>query len=100
MSPDDRDPPEYSHESILEAVVRALLSSDDLDELCRDAGTAVLVDRDDEPVTVTSALTYADAGVLTLDNGVYVELSDGSRFGLTIAVSARGHGDTRVRPPT
>lgn len=77
-----------------------LLTSDDLDELSRDAGTAVLIDRDGDPVLITSALTYADAGVLTLDKGVYLELTDGSRFGLTISVASRGHGATTVRPPT
>ncbi len=87
------------HETILQGVIRALLTSDDLDELSRDAGTAVLIDRDGEPVTVSSALTYDDAGVLTYDKGVYVELSDGSRFGVTISVSSRGHGDVTVRPP-
>ena len=99
--PDDHDHDhDHDHETILQQVIRALLTSDDLDELSRDADTAVLIDRDGEPVLVTSALTYADAGVLTLDKGVYLELSDGSRFGLTISVSSRGHGDTTVRPPT
>jgi hypothetical protein len=95
----DGDEPDYDHEKILEAVIRNLVTSDDLEELSRDAGTAVLIDRDGEPVIVISAFTYADAGVLTLDHGVYLELSDGSRFGLTISVSSRGDGDTTVRPP-
>ena len=96
----DDSNPDYDHETILEAVIRALLTSDDLDELSRDAGTGVLIDRDGQPVTVDSALSYADAGVLTLDKGVYLEFSDGSRFGLTISVSSRGHGDTTVCPPS
>ncbi len=94
--PTDED---TDHETILQAVIRALLTSADLDELSRDADTAVLIHHDGEPVTITSALTYADAGVLTLDKGVYLELSDGSRLGLTIGVSSRGHGHTTVRPP-
>lgn len=98
--PTDDSEPDYDHETLLEAVIRTLLQSDDLDELSRDAGTGILIDRDGQPVTVLSALTYADAGVLTLDKGVYLELSDGSRFGLTISVSSRGHGDTTVRPPS
>ena len=93
------DDPEHDHETILQAVIRTLLTGDDLDELSRDAGTALLIDHDGEPVTITSALTYADADVLTLDKGVYLELSDGSRFGLTISVPSRGHGDVTVRPP-
>jgi hypothetical protein len=98
--PIDDSTPDYDHETILAAVIRTLLTSDDLDELSRDADTGVLIDRDGQPVTVDSALTYADAGVLTLDKGVYLELSDGSRFGLTISISSRGHGDTSVRPPS
>ncbi len=98
--PHDGHEPEYNHETILEQVIRALLTSDDLDELSHDAGTAALIDRDGEPVTVLSALTYTDAGVLTLDKGVYLELSDGSRFGLTISASSRGHGGATVRPPS
>ncbi len=100
MPYDQDDEPEHDHETILQQVLVSLLTSDDLDELSRDADTAVLIDRDGEPVVVTSTSTYADAGVLTLDKGVYLELSDGSRFGLTISVSSRGHGDTTVRPPT
>ncbi len=100
MPYDQDDEPEHDHETILQQVLVSLLTSDDLDELSRDADTAVLIDRDGEPVVVTSASTYGDAGVLTLDKGVYLELSDGSRFGLTISVTSRGHGDTTVRPPT
>ena len=99
MPYDDGDEPDYDHETILEAVVRTLLISDDLDELSRGAGAGVLIDRDGGPVLITSADTYAAAGVMTLDKGVYLHLSDGSCFALTIGVNSRGHGDTTVRPP-
>ena len=95
----DDDESAYHHETILEQVLRALLTSDDLDELSADTGTATLIDRYGQPVLITSALTYTDAGVPTYDKGVYLELSDGSRFGLTISVASRGCGTT-VRPPT
>ena len=99
MSISDDDEPDYHHETIFEQVIRALLTSDDLEELSADADTATLIDRDGQPVLITSALTYTDAGVLTYDKGVYLELSDGSRFGLTISLASRGHGGTTVRPP-
>jgi hypothetical protein len=89
MAFDDADEPEPDHETVLQAVIRSLLTSDDLDQLCRDG----------DPIHVRSAETYADAGVLTLDRGVYLELSDGSRFGLTLSVSARGSHDTTALPP-
>lgn len=88
---------EPDHEAILEAVVQHLLTSDDFDALCADAGTATLIDGDGQPVSLHSAATYRDAGVMTHDRGVYVEFSDGSTFALTITVSARGRGDTTCR---
>ena len=52
-------------------------------------------------VLITSALNYDDSGVLTHDQGVYLELSNGSRFGLTISAASRGHGDiTALLPDT
>jgi len=99
MAFDDADEPEFDHETVLQAVIRYLLTSDDLHALSSDAGTAALVDGDGDPIYVRSAETYADAGVLTLDRGVYLELSDGSRFGLTLSVSARGRHDTTAIPP-
>ena len=99
MASDEPDEPDDDHETVLQAVLRSVLTSDDLDRLCEDAGTAVLLDAHGHPLEVRSAHTYADAGVLTLDRGVLLELSDGSRFGLTISVASRGHGDTTVRPP-
>ncbi|MGW3606487.1 hypothetical protein [Micromonospora sp. NPDC005161] len=49
------------------------------------------------PVTIPSARVYRDAGVLTLDRGVWLELSDGSVFGLTVQISRRPRGDVTVR---
>jgi hypothetical protein len=43
--------------------------------------------------------SYRDAGVLTLDHGVLLELSDGSAFGLTVTVSRRPAVDVTVRDP-
>jgi len=99
MAFDDADEPEFDHETVLQAVIRYLLTSDDLYALSCDTGTAALVDGDGDPIYVRSAQTYADAGVLTLDRGVYLELSDGSRFGVTLSVSARGRHDTTASPP-
>lgn len=96
MAFDDADEPGLDHETILQAVLRYLLTSDELDQLCSDAGTASLIDDDGDPIYVRSAETYADAGVMTLNRGVYLELSDGSRFGITLSDSARG---TTAIPP-
>jgi hypothetical protein len=93
----DDDEPDYDHETILEQVMRALLTSDELEQLCVDADTATLLDDDGDLVWITSALTCAEAGVLTHDKDVYLELSDGSRFGLTISIASRGHGETTAR---
>lgn len=79
---------DFGHEQLLEALVTRLLGSDTLEQLCADADLPVLVDDTGEPVTVT-ARTYPDAGVLTLNRGIYLELSDGSVFGLTVTVSRR-----------
>jgi hypothetical protein len=91
MHDDDLDETfaEFGHEEILQAVVRHLLTTDDLDELCADADLPVLVEDAGRPVRITSARTYRDAGVLTMDRGVWLELSDGSAFGLTVTVSRR-----------
>ncbi len=95
---DDQELADYGHEEILQAVVRHVLTADDLDQLCDDAGIPALVDACGQPVTITDAHTYRDAGVLTLDRGVLVELSDGSQFGLTISVSRRPSGEVTLRP--
>jgi hypothetical protein len=80
---------DFDHEELLQALVQHLLATDDLDELCADAGLPVLVDADGRPVRVTAARSYRDAGVLTMNCGVWLELSDGSAFGLTVTVSRR-----------
>jgi hypothetical protein len=96
---DDERWDEYAHEEILQAAVRHLLSADDLDQICADADLPTLLDATGQPVTITSAHTNRDAGVLTLDRGVWLELSDGSRFGLTVTVSRRPCGEVILRPP-
>lgn len=89
----------YPHEQILEAAVRHLLRTGDLDRICDEAGFPVLIQGTGEPVTVTAARTYRDAGVSTLDRGVWLELSDGSRYGLTITCSGRPDREVTLRPP-
>jgi hypothetical protein len=88
---------EYAHEDILQALVLSLLTSADLDELCDDADLPQLTHDDGLPVTITSARTYRDAGVLTLDRGVWLELSDGSVYGLTIVISRRPRSEVTLR---
>ena len=90
---------EYAHEEILQALVTHLLTAGDLDQLCDDADLPHLVHDDGTPVTITSARLYRDAGVLTLDRGVWLELSDGSVFGLTVQVSRRPHDEVTLRRP-
>ncbi|WP_428962977.1 hypothetical protein [Micromonospora fluostatini] len=93
----DSDGDEYAHEDTLQALIRHLLTTADLDDLCDDAGLPHLV-HDGEPVTVTTARTYHDAEILTLDRGVWLELSDGSAFGLTVHINRRPRGEvTRSR---
>ncbi|GGL92974.1 hypothetical protein [Micromonospora yangpuensis] len=89
---------EYVHEDTLQAVIRHLLTTVDLDDLCHDAGLPHLV-HDGEPVTVTAADTYHDASILTLDRGVWLELSDGSAFGLTVQIGRRPRGEVTLDPP-
>ncbi|MEO3780475.1 tetratricopeptide repeat protein [Micromonospora sp. B11E3] len=88
---------EYAHEEILQALVRYLLTSGDLDQLCDDADLPHLVDDDGDPVTITSARVYRDAQVMTLDRGVWLELSDGSVFGLTVIIARRPRNDVTLR---
>ncbi len=90
---------EYAHEEILQALVTHLLTTADLDQLCDDADLPHLMLTDGTPLTVDSARAYRDAGVLTLDRGVWLELSDGSAFGLTIGVSRRPRGEVTLRRP-
>jgi hypothetical protein len=87
---------EFGHEHLLEALVTHLLDSATLEQLCLDADLPVLVDNAGEAVTVT-ARAYPDAGVLTLDRGIYLELSDGSAFGLTVTVSRRPTVEVHLR---
>lgn len=90
---------EYPHEQILEAAVRHLLRTGDLDRICDEAGLPVLMHGTGEPVTVAAAQTYRDAGVLTPDRGVWLELSDGSRYGPSITCSGRPDYEVTLRPP-
>jgi hypothetical protein len=84
-------------ENLIPALVKRLLTGASLAELCDDTGLPVLVDEHDQPVDTTACHTYRQAGVMTLDTGVWLELSDGSAFGLTLTVSRRPHTDTALR---
>ncbi|MFC0030148.1 hypothetical protein ACFFMM_11520 [Micromonospora chaiyaphumensis] len=88
---------EYAHEEILQGLVRSLLTSADLDQLCDEADLPQLTHDDGTPVTVTSARVYRDAGVMTLDRGVWLELSDGSVFGLTVSIARRPRDEVTLR---
>ncbi|MEV4481824.1 hypothetical protein [Micromonospora coxensis] len=90
---------EYAHEEILQALVARLLTAGELDQLCDGVDLPYLVGEDGIPVTITSARIYRDAGVMTLDRGVWLELSDGSVFGLTVQMSRRPRHDVTVRRP-
>ncbi|MEH0985871.1 hypothetical protein [Micromonospora sp. CPCC 205556] len=93
----DDDFGEYTHEEILQALVRHLLTSDELDQLCDDADLPQLTHDDGTPVAITSARVYRDAGVLTLDRGVWIEFSDGAVFGLTVQISRRPRSEVTLR---
>lgn len=97
MYDDSDDLDGYGHEELLQALVRHLLSGDDLADLCAYADIPILVDTAGQPVRVTSARSYADAGVLTHDRGVLVRFSDGSAFGLTVTVNRRPTEEITVR---
>jgi hypothetical protein len=84
-------------ENLIHALVKRLLAGASLAELCDDTGLPVLVDEHDQPVDITACHTYRQAGVMTLDVGVWLKLSDGSAFGLTLTVSRRPHTGTALR---
>ncbi|MGK5741508.1 hypothetical protein [Micromonospora sp. URMC 103] len=87
---------EYAHEEILQALVLRLLTSAELDELCDEVDLPQLT-YEGQPVAIAAASTYREAGVLTLDRGVWLELSDGSAFGLTVHISRRPRGEVTLR---
>jgi hypothetical protein len=90
---DDQDHDEYTHEDTLQAALVAAFTGDyaDLTDLCEDAGLPALRDADGHEVTVSAAHTYRDAGVLTTNRGVVLDLSDGSQFQLTVVISRSPH---------
>jgi hypothetical protein len=94
---DDQELAEYGHEEFLQALLWRLFNADALDQLCDDAGIPAPLDAGGQPVTISDARTYRDAGVLTRDRGVLVDLSDGSQFGLTVSVSRRPSGEVSLR---
>jgi hypothetical protein len=97
MSDEPQHEDESGHEQTLQQVLLQLLQveANDLEELCEAAGIPVLTDTTGQPVYLTSVRSYEDAGIMTLDKGVWLELSDGSAFGYTITV---GHRPTGYSP--
>src|SRR5262249_12523553 len=95
---DDQWSAEYGHEEFLQAIVLHVFNADALDQVCDDAGIPALLDAAGQPMTITDARTYRDAGVLTRDRGVLVKLSDGGQFGLTVTVSRRPSGGATLGP--
>jgi hypothetical protein len=93
---DDEPQDEFDHEQTLEQVLLHLLQTEagDLEGLCEAAGIPVLTDGGGQPVCLTSVRSYEDAGIMTLDKGVWIKLSDGSQFGYTITVGHRPTGYT------
>jgi hypothetical protein len=96
MSDEPQHEDEFGHEQMLQQILLHLLQveANDLEELCEAAGIAVLTDTTGQPVYLTSVRSYKDAGIMTLDKGVWITLSDGSAFGYTITVGHRPTGYT------
>ncbi len=88
---------ETSPEELLERVLATILRDLDLAAACTDADLPTLTDADGDPVAITDVHTFEHAGVLTLDRGVYLQLSDGSAYALTVGVSRRPSGGTELR---
>jgi hypothetical protein len=82
---------EYGHEEAIQAALVATFRGEhaDLSDTCEEAGMPALLDACGGPVAVARTHTYRDAGVLTFNRGVVLDLSDGSQFQLTIAISRR-----------
>jgi hypothetical protein len=78
---DSSDPVEPAEllEAILVAAIADLDLADRLEELALPALATT-----GEPVCVTGTATFTDEGILTLDRGIVVRLSDGSQYTLTI----------------
>jgi hypothetical protein len=92
----DEPADEFGHEQTLQQVLLHLLTAEagDLEELCEAAGIPTLTDACGQPVYLSCVRSYEDAGIMTLDQGVWIELSDGSQFGYTITVGRRPTGYT------
>ena len=94
MSDEPQHEDEFGHKQMLQQILLHLLQveANDLEELCEAAGIPTLTDDRGQPVYLTSVRSYEDAGIMTLDNGVWITLSDGSAFGFTITVGERPTG--------
>lgn len=89
-----------AHTAILQAVICHLLGTNDLCDICDDAGIPALIGQDGTPVHITAVGSYADEGVLSTDHGVVIAMSDGSRFACPISVQALPEQGFSLRDPT
>jgi hypothetical protein len=82
---------QYLHEEALQAALLDMFTGDhaDLTDFCADAGLPAPHSPDEQPVVIDEAHSYRDAGLLSTDRGVVLDLSDGSQFQLTITMSRR-----------
>ncbi len=85
-------------EELLEAVLTSTLRNIELDEVCTEIGLPVLTLHSGEPVDIAEVHTFGEVGMLTLDRGVYLRLSDGSVFVLTIGVYRRPDTHSELHP--
>ena len=72
----------------LEAALVALLRTDALADMHAE-DLPERTDQNDAPVDVSAVHRFSDVGILTRGHGVYLELSDGSAYTLTIGVDRR-----------
>lgn len=71
-------------EELLEQGLIEAIREMDLEHMAEEAGTEPLTDRDGETVDVDDVDALAARGFLTNDKGVWVRLSDGSEYQISI----------------
>lgn len=74
-------------ERIIEALLAMLLSEAGDDVWGDAAGAAAIPPFDDDGDPVKRVTSFEDAGVLTTNRGVVLELTDGSEYQITIVAS-------------
>ncbi|TDB80965.1 hypothetical protein [Micromonospora sp. KC721] len=73
-----------SYEEILERALLVAAEELALEQAAETIGEQPLTDDDREPVEVREVQTLADAGFMTLHNGVVIRLTDGREYTLTL----------------